>query len=216
MIKYLASLAVLVFLFSCNGSTTESARDALAEDKIQDTTIHIVWREMKPDTTSFGIDTTSRIVINDQYCRQAQDAVKAAIGLTGTFIGTECQWDGEANDSMTNLSCKLFSALGLGYQCSEKHLSFLKHWFRNEPEILKQLEDCPVVPFTASSQNTFDKMDLQIKKDTLITRFEANGVNMRMEQYWEYSGTYIFKINGTRLILISNEESKPKYSSIKT
>ena len=93
------------------------------------------------------------------------DPEKAALGCIATFIGSECWWDGETNNDRTNLDCKIITALGLGYQCSDEHLLFLRKWFSTDKEVLSKLEtsNCPTTPYTATSQNTFDEIKLIIQ-----------------------------------------------------
>ncbi len=166
---------------------------------------------MEFDTT-LG-DSTSKFNVNEQYCETAPPSVKAALGFVSTIMGTDCQWDGEANDSLTNLKCKLTSALGLGYQCSDTHLNFLRQWFRNDKIHLNKLNSCYSVPYTASSQNIISAMKLEIKNDSIIISFSASGINMRTEKSWTYNGSYTFQVRKDELRLIYEHESDLEYKS---
>jgi len=215
--KYIFIALFCLFLFGCDDAESKQnikSNTTTNRAKTSDTTIHILWRGMELDMAS-SKDSVNVVMVNTVYCKNAAPAIKAAIGFVGTFIGSDCQWDGETNDSMNNLSCKLITGLGLGFQCSEKHVGFLKHWLRNEPKLIKHLGDCPIVPFTASSQETFEDMDLILKKDTLTIIYHAAGVNMPMEKSWVYHGKYVFRAEKDELHLISQMESKPVYTSFK-
>jgi hypothetical protein len=95
---------------------------------LTDKTVNFLWR-----------DSSGYIVINEEYCKTISEPEKAAIGYVATFIGSECWWDGDIADNMSNLKCKILTALNLGYQCSDKHLGFLKQWFKNDTTSLKNL-----------------------------------------------------------------------------
>ena len=169
-----------------------------------DTITKVIWREDLYDPILK--DTESTIVLNDNYFKNISEPEKAAVGYVATFIGSECNWDGEANDSFTNLSCKVIKALGLGYQCSDTHLNFLRHWFRDNPKVLNELKDCPTKPFTATQQNTFDNLSIAKKNDTIKIHYDASGVNMREEKNWNWSEDVLFKISTDKLVLISRKK----------
>ncbi len=207
--QWTCAFAVAV-LASCNGAGTGATTDA-NKVNAHDTGTPIIWRERLFDTSTG--DTVSALIVNRRYLDQAPDQVKAAIGFVGTFIGSECDWDGQANDSMTDLSCKLIKALGWGYQCSSTHLGILRRWLRNETELLKELDDCPVIPYTASRQTTFDTMSVETNGDTITVRFKASGINMPMEKSWQWHGIYQFRSSGDELRLVRKEESEPQYST---
>ncbi|MCB0668795.1 MAG: hypothetical protein KDC80_23390, partial [Saprospiraceae bacterium] len=132
-----------------------------------DTTIHFLWREDRQ--TDSNENVVSTILINEGYTRNIPDSERAALGYVATFIGSECWWDGEATDERNNLQCKVLTALNLGYQCSDKHLGFLRSWFARDSSVLSQLEDsnCPTTPYTATIQNTFDEIDLSRRGSNL-------------------------------------------------
>ena len=68
-------------------------------------------------------------MLNQDYIKTMTDPEKAALGYVATFVGNDCWWDGEANEEKSNLDCKIITTLGLGYQCSNEHLGFLRKWF---------------------------------------------------------------------------------------
>ncbi|PTB97108.1 hypothetical protein C9994_04375 [Marivirga lumbricoides] len=134
---------------------------------------------------------------------------KAAIGYVSTFIGNECWWDGEANEDRSNLDCKIITALGLGYQCSEKHLGYLRKWFSGDKEVLSELQksNCPTIPYTATSQNTFDKIVIDTKGDSISVYYEVDGTNVREQESWEWSETAYFIATTDNLKLIQKVKS---------
>jgi len=183
---------------------------------LNDTTVKFLWRDMKYDPSLD--DTISSIFVNQEYLKIMTDPEKAAIGYVATFIGNECMWeDDEANDDLDNLDCKVISALGLGYQCSDKHLGFLRKWFSTDNEVLLELEKakCPIVPYTATIQNTFVEIILTIKNDSILVFYKASGADLRELESWRWSETVYFKLTNNNLILIKKEESDVKHKKIR-
>lgn len=223
MTKYLHILTI-VFLVSCGQTNSNSDKDGAvnidSEAKttksftLPDKTVKFLWREDKYDQELK--DTFNTIVINKELCKILTEPERAALGYVATFIGSECDWDGEAKDNFSNLKCKTLSALDLGYQCSDKHLGFLRKWFKNDRKSLKELENCPTVPYTASSQNTFDYINLKVKDNKISVEFGVNGVNMRMGESWSYTETDHFQLDNDNIKLIKKDESKVKREKFDT
>jgi hypothetical protein len=185
-------------------SETSSSKNFTLTDK----EMKFLWREYKYDEALK--DTFNTIIINEELCKTLTDPERAALGYVVTFIGSECNWDGEAKDDFGNLKCKTLSALNLGYQCSDKHLGFLRQWLRNDSKSLKVLEDCPTVPYTASSQETFDFINLKVKDNKISVEFGANGVNMRMGESWSWKEADHFQFDTDNIKLIKKDVSKIK------
>lgn len=103
------------------------------------------------------------------------------------------------------------TALNLGYQCSDKHLGFLRKWFKNDKKVLAEFDyNCPTTPFTASSQNTFDEIKLTVKGNDISVWFSISGVNMPMGESWSYTETNYFQLDNDNIRLIKKEQSKVK------
>lgn len=94
------------------------------------------------------------MIVNEELCKTITDPERAALGFVVTFVGSECDWDGEAKDDFSNLKCKTLTSLNLGYQCSDKHPGFLRKWLRYDVKPAYELRECPTVPYTAGSQTT--------------------------------------------------------------
>lgn len=213
--KLIHIITVLIFSTSCGQTKTD--QELVNEKKtefesnklsLSDTIINFMWRDMKYDSTLN--DSFSLIFLNTNYISTMTNQEKAAIGYVSTFIGNECWWDGEANDDRSNLDCKIITALGLGYQCSESHLGYLRKWFSDDKEVLSELEksNCPTTPYTAISQNTFDKIVINTKGDSISVYYEAGGVNVREQESWEWSETVYFIATTNNLKLIKKDRSE--------
>lgn len=164
---------------------------------LTDKTVKFLWR-----------DSSASIVINEEFCNTISDPEKAALGYVATFIGNECWWDGDYTDKRDNLKCEILTALNLGYQCSDKHLGFLRQWFKNDTTAIKELEACPTTPNTSTIQDTFDEITLTTKKNQIAVSFKANGVNMREVETWSWTETDYFQLDNDNIKLIKKDKSK--------
>jgi hypothetical protein len=216
MIRYLYFLTI-AFLVSCGQEHIISKKnEAVIKDSVgtpaksttlTDKTVKFLWREDRYDPELK--DTFNTIVINEELSKTLTEPEIAALGYVGTYIGSECQWDENDNNDRSNLKCKVLSALNLGYQCSDKHLGFLKRWFKNDKKVLEELNNnCPIIPFTASSQETFSEIILTVNGDSIAVWFTATGVNMPMGESWRYSETDYFKLDNDNIRLIGKKQSE--------
>lgn len=167
--------------------------------QLTDKIVKFLWR-----------DSNALIVINEEFCKTISDPEKAVLGYVATFIGNECWWDGDYTDKRDNLKCEILTALNLGYQCSDKHLGFLRQWFKNDTKAIKELEACPTTPNTSTIQDTFDEITLTTKGNQIKVFFKANGVNMREERSWTWSQTDYFQFDKDNIKLIKQDKSKLK------
>jgi len=174
--------------------------------------IKFLWRknlynqELKMEVNS--------IVLNDNYIKTITEPEKAALAYVATFIGNECEWDGEPTESRSNLRCRILDALGLGYQCSNPHLDLLRFWFRSNKDILKELENCPTVPDGATIQNTFDEINLEVKGNQIIISFKVNGINMRENISYHWTEKHIYEFKENQLVLMKKDVSPVKKESM--
>lgn len=174
--------------------------------------IKFLWRknlynkELKMEVNS--------IVLNDHYIKTITGPEKVALAYVATFIGNECEWDGQPTESRSNLRCKILDALGLGYQCSNPHLDLLRFWFRNNQDIVKELENCPTIPDGATIQNTFDEINLEVKGNQIIVSFKVNGINMRESISYHWSEKHVYEFKGNELLLLKKDVSQVKKESM--
>ena len=216
LIEKIVSNIVLISILSLVSCVGPANKKIIAASVIhinanlpKDSTVKFLWREDRYDKKLKGVFNT--IVINENYCKTMTEQEKAAVAYIATFVGNECWWENdEPNADRTNLKCKILTALDLGCQGSEKHLAFLRKWFKNDKKCLNELEHIPTTPYTATIQNTFDKINLTIKGNTIKVWFEASGTNLRDELNWEWTETDYFKFEKDNLQLIKVEKSKTK------
>ena len=177
--------------------------------KLPSQNVKFLSRKMQYDEESKANINT--INLNQNYLKTITDPEKAALAYAATFIGNECNWDGNADHNRGNLKCVILSALNLGYQCSNQHLGFLRSWFRNDEKILKELENCPTTPDGATVQDTFDEINIQTSGNEIIVSFKANGINLRESKSWKWSEKHFFKVKNNELLLLRKEVSPPVF-----
>lgn len=191
-----------------NVSASEDVANAPKEFRLPEQAVKFLWREDKFDERINR--TVSSIVINEDYAKNISDQERAALGYIATYIGSECDWDGNngyPNDDRSNLKCMIIDALDLGYQCSDQHLGFLRKMFKNDAKVLEKLDDyCPVVPFTASSVNTFTEIALTIKDNQIIVSYSASGANAQTMDSWEWEEINYFEYDENQVQLVKVEE----------
>ena len=193
----IATIALLAVVAISANSQTVSHRDTTI------TFLKLVKRFDPEDKLTYD-----RMSIDTDYCKIISDPEKAAIAYTAFGIGSECWWDGEANDNRSNLKCLIPSALGLGYQCSDTQLHFLRKWFRNDSAAMKSLEGCPTEPWTSTIQNAFDKIVFSTKGDVITVHYKVSGFNMRENESWDWTETVTFKVSNDAIAIIKDKRGK--------
>ena len=173
------------------------------------------------DTTVVIYSTYETFFLNTEYFASMTDAERAVLGFMVTRVGNSCYWaddeDGEDSGvtytetgtvidltlpekkySYKTMKCEILWKLGLGLQCSEKHLGYLRNWFRTDKKALSWLtvDMCPRIPETATNQSMFDRIDMTIKGDiiaiTAIVSFyqfsSGEGTRIKREAQFQLMG----------------------------
>lgn len=78
-----------------------------------------------PKTTIFYYDDSSAPVVHLDRISPLTDGLKAIFAMYALQNGAGCTGEHET------LSCSLTEALGLGQQCSDKHVSLVHAWFKD-------------------------------------------------------------------------------------
>jgi len=200
--------ATLVLCIACIFSaeslihdTMNAANSKATYHPFKDTTVKAVWRDDIYDPDIKG--NVNVIVINENYFRGISDPEKAVIGYLASTIGNECYAE---SGGKQNVKCKILSALNLGYQCSESNKSFLKSWFKDEPAIIAQIDNCkPTLP-TGSIEKTFDELKLTTKDDLIKANLKGLSLNIDDHSAKRWSASYTFRVAEDKLVLV--EKSK--------
>jgi len=143
---------------------------------LADTNVKALWRETQYDSVLKA--NVSSIILNENYLKNISQPEKAALAYVATFIGNDCEWDGEVNADRSNLKCKILSSLDLGYQCSDRHIGFLRKWFAKDSTALEALKPCRTMPNTATIQSTFDEIVIKTsaQDQTIQIRYKVSGI----------------------------------------
>ncbi len=175
---------------------------------LTDKKIKFLWRE-KQFNQDFK-DSFNAIIINETYSKTITDPEKAAIAYVATFVGNECNWDGQATPERTNLKCKILSVLNLGHQCSNTHLNFLQKWFTKDNAVLTELKNCPTTPDGATVQDTFDEITITTKGNDITIDFAVQAINVREGKSWIWTETKQFRFEQNNIRLIQKTKSAVK------
>jgi hypothetical protein len=177
--------------------------------QLKDTTVKVVWRTETYDAKTN--QTISSLVINEGYMNIITDPERAALGYVASLTGNECQWDGGSpNAVQDNVTCKVLSSLKLGYMCSAQNLEFFRKWFTESSDVLRDIENCKPILFTASEQTTIDKIVLTTLSDRIKIKFTAYSVNLKKQKFEQWSEELTFSLSNNRLALILRDRKVKK------
>lgn len=206
----------MVFLASCGQTSSNSNNNAVANidtlPNSNESASSKNYRLTDKTVIFFSRDTNCSIVINEEFCKTITEPERAALGYVATFIGNECNWDRDNTDGSSNLKCKILTALNLGYQCSDRHLGFLRQMFKNDTKVVEELksDNCPTTPDGATIQDTFDEITLTVKRNEILVFFKASGINLREGDSWSWTETDHFQLDKDNIKLIKKDKSKVK------
>ncbi|MCC6865539.1 MAG: hypothetical protein IT280_05205 [Ignavibacteria bacterium] len=161
----------------------------------------VVWRE---DVYDPSLNENINVLkLDENYFANIPGSEKAVLGYLASTIGNECYADG----SMLNIKCKLLSALNLGCQCSEESKSFLRTWFREDKEILNQIENCkPTI--TTTVEKTFDEVKILNSDNKIVVELKGLKLNLKENTESRWKETLNFKLDGDKLFLTERTKNK--------
>lgn len=180
------------FVFSQTIATTHTAiNNSSGSTATQDIYIKILW-----------LDQNGILQLNTNYIKTLTDPQRAALGYIATDVSNECNWDGNKKADESNLKCKFLSALNLGYQCSDTHLSFLRKWFKEDPKVLERLQYCQKTESSAKIQDRFSEIKMLTTKENIKIIYSAVGEDSEKQKTWRWQeeSNYSFTKNGIKQI----------------
>jgi hypothetical protein len=229
--KYLIILTT-VFLVACSQTTEQKTKKSAASaqpkeqpKKEQKLSLPLEPYKIKPEEIMamhagkykffWREGKYADIVINHAQIKKMTVYERAALGYVATFVGNGCNYEGEFSieEGATNyLKCDILSALDLGYQCSERHLGFLREMFQDDKKVLQSLrEPCPEIVDGATYQTTFDKIDVEvIGKTVVVVTYTVSGVYLREGINWEFTVTDTFEVATNGIVLKKHVQSEQK------
>lgn len=174
-----------------NAISSTTVNKSAIENESQDIYIKILW-----------LDNTGTLQLNTNYIKTLTDQQRAALGYIATDVSSECNWDGAKKADGSNLKCRFLSALNLGYQCSETHLSFLKKWFKEDTKVLDRLQYCNKTESSAKIQDHFIEIKMITTKETIKILYSAVGEDLDKQKTWSWQeeSTYSFTKTGIKQI----------------
>lgn len=172
-------------------STTTKKQPENKTAPVQDDYIKILW-----------LDKNRVLQLNEDYIKTLTNPQRAALGFIATSVGNECHWDGDKKVDESNLKCKFLSALNLGYQCSDTHLSFLKQWFKEDSEVLESLQFCTKTESSATNQDFFLWLKMSTTHNQIRIIYSAVGIDTETGSKWKWTeeSTYSYTQNGIKRI----------------
>ena len=178
-----------------------SVPDTKREILLKDTTLKIIWREEIYDQ---GLKANVSILkLNDSYFAEISDPEKAVIGYLASTIGNECYADG----GKQNVKCRVLAALNMESQCSEPNKSFLKNWFRDEPSIAVQIENCkPTIATTV--EKTFDEVKISTSGNSIKISLKGLTLNIKENSISRWSEEITFGLDGDKLTLVKRTKKQ--------
>jgi hypothetical protein len=194
-IKRLSILSIITFLILTSCRNQEKSLDGLKWQVLMDT--------IENDENEFG----TSIWIDSEIIKKLPPSKKAVLAYISSLVGNECKRVETFEEQFVetdeyHLRCELTSALGLGYQCEEAHLEYLRNWFKEDSLTLEELEDCYMIPWTATVQTRINQLKLATEGDKIYVFLHAEGVNFSENLNWEWEQILIFKEKANSLIRI--------------
>jgi len=145
------------------------------------------------------------------------DGLKAILAMYALQNSAGCE------GGNNNISCALTDALELGGQCSDKHISLVRTWFRESlPKMgrymdwaykdiqkLGQLESvCYLQPDTSTFQEKWDK--IQVTQNGSHVVVDAHGTSLSHEDSASFKFTTEYEILDHSIRVISHQELPTK------
>lgn len=171
------------------------------EYQLKDTTVRIIWRE---DIFDEGLKASVSVLkIDEGYFAAVSEPEKAVIGYLASTIGNECY----SESGKQNVKCKILTALKMESQCSESNKTFLKNWFRGEPSIAAQIENCkPTVATTV--EKTFDEVKITTTANSIKISLKGLKLNIKENSSSKWSEEMSFSLDGDKLTLVEKTKKE--------
>ncbi len=142
---------------------------------------------------NYNVSILEKGAINTAFLQEIGAPEKALLSWYLLAYGNEC------NAKSSKIKCRILEALKISDECSDKHIRFLKKWFKDDILVNIKLKNCPVLPIDASIQNDYKRIELSRSFDTLRIHYEVWGMNNSQEKSWNVNRTDSFLIKGEQL-----------------
>ncbi|MEY2792369.1 MAG: hypothetical protein RJA76_361 [Bacteroidota bacterium] len=234
--KYLLILTSFLIL-SCEAGTAEAPKKKVATDEFNQEnatskkaklSLPLEAYEVKMSEVKAPQQSSTKVLwigkygdyhFNTAYLKNISVYERAALGYVATFVGNGCNYEGDFNLNEEHyLKCQFLAELDLGYQCSDRHLGFLRSMFKNDKKALADLAGpCPEIIYGATSQTMLTEISIEAPlKNEIQVKYHVSGVYLRESIDWDYDVVDVFIVGGTSkdpsISLKSHQESEVKYT----
>lgn len=144
-----------------------------------------------------------RVLENEQIMSELQKLDEPERALVSWYLfayGNACK----KNSNKTK--CRILQGLGVKDECDPEHLNMLLQWFSTDMLAVYKLKKCPNLAAHSAIQNTFDKIILQHKGDTLFIDYNIKGLNNSQEKSWNIEQIDSYFIRNKTLVKIESHE----------
>jgi len=132
------------------------------------------------------------------------DAERAAVGYVSAELVSHCEWATlPEHTTPGHLDCPYTTALGFGYQCEEKHRSFLLRWLAEDLP-----PTCAIKPDTAYQQELLVKLEFSSIGARIKVNYEGVGTTGPGAKGWSWTETLVFERRGADRIKLVRRSAK--------
>lgn len=104
------------------------------------------------------------------------------------------------SNNSSKIKCQILKELNVNDECSPDHLNKLLQWFAKDLLAPYKLKKCPNIPSNSAIQNTFHKVVIIRKGDTLSIDYHIMGMNNSQEKSWNFDAVDTYIIEGKHLV----------------
>ncbi len=151
-----------------------------------------------------GMNYSETILENDEinttFLHHIQAPEKALLSWYLYAYGNEC------GIGSSKKKCQLLKEMNIQDECDVDHLNNLLQWFSSDMLVVYKLNQCPNLPIKSAIQNTFERIVLIRKMDTLSIQYSIKGINNSQEKSWNINQIDSYVLKSNTLIKINKDE----------
>jgi len=138
--------------------------------------------------------------VNTNDILNIDQAEKALVFWYLYAYGNECE------NNSSKIKCQLLKDMNIVDECSKSHLNNLLQWFSNDMLAVYKLNKCPNLTSKSAIQNSFKKISLIRKCDTISINFSVTGINTLQEKSWNITQIDTYIINNQTFTKVNTNE----------
>jgi len=137
------------------------------------------------------------------YISKMSNQEKAAVAFSSIFYDNYC----DSSDGSMTKRCSMIELMGLGKQCSQHNIEFLKYWFSQDKKSIGELQGCQIVPLTATYQERFVDVSSARIGDLYLVKFTAGGMDLREMKTWKWKQLDRYLLRKGRMVKLDSKIS---------